>query len=149
MRCFLFSLSLFKRFYLFIHKRHRERQREKQTPHGEPDVGLDPKTPGSRPEPKADAQPLSRPGHPRCFLALIHNGSMCLFIMSNCICPLVFCLYSLKKLDVFSIRKKNLRDCINTCAFLSGEFIFHGIPGDKIGRGKRAREAGKGTERPS
>ena len=28
----------------------------------EPDVGLDPRTPGSRPEPKADAQPLSHPG---------------------------------------------------------------------------------------
>ncbi|XP_072629464.1 PCNA-interacting partner isoform X3 [Canis lupus baileyi] len=28
-------------------------------PHGEADVGLDPRTPGSRPEPKAEAQPLS------------------------------------------------------------------------------------------
>ena len=42
----------------------RHRQREKQAPHGEPDVGLDPETPGSRPEPKADAQPLSHPGVP-------------------------------------------------------------------------------------
>ena len=46
--------------------RHREReaetQREKQAPHREPDVGLDPRTPGSRPEPKAHAQPLSHPG---------------------------------------------------------------------------------------
>ena len=35
-----------KRFYLFIHKRHtrrqRHRQREKQAPCREPDVGLDP-----------------------------------------------------------------------------------------------------------
>ena len=30
----------------------------------EPDVGLDPRTPGSRPEPKADAQLLSHPGVP-------------------------------------------------------------------------------------
>ena len=30
----------------------------------EPDVGLDPTTPGSRPEPKADAQPLCHPGAP-------------------------------------------------------------------------------------
>ena len=30
----------------------------------EPDVGLDPMTPGSRPELKADAQPLSHPGIP-------------------------------------------------------------------------------------
>ena len=41
------------RFYLFIHERHREierqrhRQREKQAPCREPDAGLDPGTPGS------------------------------------------------------------------------------------------------------
>ena len=29
-----------------------------------PNVGLDPRTPGSHPEPKADAQPLSHPGIP-------------------------------------------------------------------------------------
>ena len=32
---------------------------------GEPDAGLDPGTPGSLPELKADAQPLSHPGAPR------------------------------------------------------------------------------------
>ena len=32
----------------------RHRQREKQAPHREPDVGLDPRTPGSCLEPKAD-----------------------------------------------------------------------------------------------
>ena len=56
---------------LFIHERHREkqrrRQREKQAPCGEPDVGLDPRTPGSGPEPKADTQPLSHPGAPASF----------------------------------------------------------------------------------
>ena len=36
---------------LFIHERHR--QREKQTPHREPDMGLDPGSPGSHPGPKA------------------------------------------------------------------------------------------------
>lgn len=30
----------------------------------EPDAGLHPRTPGSRPEQKADAQPLSHPGDP-------------------------------------------------------------------------------------
>ena len=45
-------------------ERQRHRQREKQAPCGEPDVGLDPRTLGSRPEPKADAQPLSHPGAP-------------------------------------------------------------------------------------
>ena len=38
--------------------------RQKQAPHQEPNTGLDPRTPGLRPEPKADAQPLSHPGVP-------------------------------------------------------------------------------------
>ena len=37
-------------------------QGEKQVPCREPDVGLDPGTPGSRPEPKSDAQPPSHQG---------------------------------------------------------------------------------------
>ena len=43
-------------------ERQRHRQREKQAPCREPDVGLDPRTLGSRPEPEVDAQPLSHPG---------------------------------------------------------------------------------------
>ena len=39
--------------------RERERETEKQAPCRKPDVGLDPRTPGSRPEPKADTQPPS------------------------------------------------------------------------------------------
>ena len=35
-------------------QRHRQRE-EKQAPCREPDAGLGPGTPGSRPEPKADA----------------------------------------------------------------------------------------------
>jgi len=37
--------------------REGQRERDRQTPplSGEPDAGLDPRTPGSRPEPKADA----------------------------------------------------------------------------------------------
>ena len=63
------EFSNFEVFFSFlINERHRDRgrhrQREKQTPRGKPDVGLDPKTPGSQPEPKADALPLS---HPRFF----------------------------------------------------------------------------------
>ena len=38
------------------------KQREKQAPCREPDAGPDPRTPGSQPEPEADAQPLSHPG---------------------------------------------------------------------------------------
>ena len=53
--------------YSFMRDMERGRdtgQREKQAPCGEPDVGLDPRTPGSHPGPKADAQPLSHPGIP-------------------------------------------------------------------------------------
>ena len=42
----------------------RHRKREKQAPHKKPDVGLDPRTLGSHPVPKADAQPLSHPVAP-------------------------------------------------------------------------------------
>ena len=42
--------------------RQRRRLREKQAPHRKPDVGLNPRTPGSYPKPKADAQLLSHPG---------------------------------------------------------------------------------------
>ena len=52
---------------LFIHRdteREGQRHREKQALCREPDVGLDPGSPGSQPELKADAQPLSHPGVP-------------------------------------------------------------------------------------
>ena len=64
------STFFFKIFYLFIHERHtererkRHRQREKQAPCREPDVGLDPRSPGSRPGPKAVLKPLSHWGCP-------------------------------------------------------------------------------------
>ena len=51
-------------------ERQRHRQRAKQAPCGEPDVGLDPRTLGSRSELKADAQPLSHPGIPGYFLIM-------------------------------------------------------------------------------
>ena len=69
---FLFLFIFVK--ILFIHERHtrerqrhRHRQREKQALCREPDAGLDPQTPGSQPEPKADAQLLSHPGVPNMF----------------------------------------------------------------------------------
>ena len=63
---FYFSFLRFYFFYLFIHDSHRERERqsEKQAPCREPDVGLDPRSPGSRPGPKAGAKPLRYPGIP-------------------------------------------------------------------------------------
>ena len=49
--------------------RNREKGRDtgrvrSRLPMGEPNAGLDPRTLASRPEPKADAQPLSHPGVP-------------------------------------------------------------------------------------
>ena len=56
---FLFFVIKKYFIYLFMRDTERERQRrrlrEKQAPSGEPDVGLDPRTPGSCPELKADA----------------------------------------------------------------------------------------------
>ena len=49
-------------------RRQKHRQKDKQSPCREPNVGLDPGTPGSCPEPKADAQPLSHSGIPRGLL---------------------------------------------------------------------------------
>ena len=45
-------------------ERQRHRQREKQAPCREPEVGLDPGSPGSCPGPKAGTKPLSHPGIP-------------------------------------------------------------------------------------
>ena len=49
---------------IFIHdryRRQRHRQREKHAPFREPDVGLNPWSPGSRPRAEAEAQLLSHP----------------------------------------------------------------------------------------
>ena len=46
----------------------------------EPNVGLDPRTPESHPEPKADAQLLSHPGIPNRFL-LVQNPFLILLIL--------------------------------------------------------------------
>ena len=45
-------------------ERQRHRQREKQAPSREPDVGLNPKSPGSRPGPKEGTKLLGHPGIP-------------------------------------------------------------------------------------
>ena len=50
-------------------EREREKEaeiqeEEKQAPCQEPNVGLDPRTPGSRPGPKAGAKPLRHTGIP-------------------------------------------------------------------------------------
>ena len=70
-----FSLKFFFNFYLFVIVTHRERENEAETQaegeagsmHREPDVGLDPGSPESRPGPKAGAKLLRHPGIPRIF----------------------------------------------------------------------------------
>ena len=72
------SHDFFFNFYLFIivTHTHREREREAETQaegeaeagsmHREPDVGLDPRSSGLRPGPKAGAKPLHHSG-------ILHN----------------------------------------------------------------------------
>ena len=49
-------------------ERQRYRQREKQAPFREPDMGLDPRSPGSGAE--GGANPLSHPGCPNVLFSL-------------------------------------------------------------------------------
>ena len=64
-------------------ERGRDREREKQAPCREHDVGLDSGIPGSLPGPKAGAKSLNHPGIPIHFLfwifleVCIHIGKMC------------------------------------------------------------------------
>ena len=62
-------------------ERQRHRQREMQAPHREPDVRLDPRTPGSQPELKADTQLLSYPGVPNTSAL---NQAYSLLYLANC-----------------------------------------------------------------
>ena len=55
-------------------ERQRHRKREKQAPCRKPDVGLELRTLGSCPEPKANVQPLSHPGVPK--LKVLNAGSV-------------------------------------------------------------------------
>ena len=65
-------------------ERQRHRHRQKQAPFREPDVGLDPRTPGPGPGPKAGVKPLSHPGIPNVhFLTLIHKASRSSIIREN------------------------------------------------------------------
>ena len=64
----LYSKNIYFLDFIYLFMRYtetqRRKQKEKQAPCGEPDVGLHTRTPGSRPEPKASAQSLSHPGIP-------------------------------------------------------------------------------------
>ena len=61
--------------------RQRHRQREKQAPCREPDVGLDPGTPGSHPGPKAGGvKPLSHPGIPLHRFLTVTYANLCTYL---------------------------------------------------------------------
>ena len=74
-------LCIFLNFLKFIYDSHREREREAETQaegeagsmHQEPDMGFDPRSPGSRPGPKAGAKPLRHPGIP-IFVYFFYSG---------------------------------------------------------------------------
>ena len=69
-----FNFLFFKDFiYLFMRNREgqRHKQREKQAPCREPNVALDPRTPESRPEPKADGSTTEPPSCPCSFIFLL------------------------------------------------------------------------------
>ena len=59
---------------MIVTEREREREREAHSMHREPDVGFDPRSPGSCPGPKAGAKPLRHPGIPEIinFVRLLH-----------------------------------------------------------------------------
>ena len=65
-----FCMCVFKIFFIYF-MRETEREAETQAEgeagsmHREPDVGFDPRSPGSRPGPKAGAKPLRHPGIPK------------------------------------------------------------------------------------
>ena len=67
-------------------ERQKHREREKHAPCREPDVGLNPGTPGSQPGPKAGAKPLSHPGIP-----ITDNFDSAFGV------PSVECMYAFKK----------------------------------------------------
>ena len=63
-------------------ERQRHRRREKQAPCRKPNVGLDPRTPGSCPGLKAGTKPPSHPGIP-FFLHFYIIGGMCHRLYQN------------------------------------------------------------------
>ena len=62
-------------------ERQRHKQKEKQAPCKEADVGLHPRTPGSRPGLKADAKAPNHPGIPTYFYFLRPNCTCILYAM--------------------------------------------------------------------
>ena len=71
-------------------ERQKHRQREKQDPCREPDVGLDPGSPGSGPGRKAGAKPLSHLGCP--FLYILDSNPLSDMTFANMFSHFIGCL---------------------------------------------------------
>ena len=101
--------SFFLRFYLFIHEGERETERERcrdtgrgrsRLPAGSlMQAGPGLRTPGSQPELKADAQPLSHPGTP-ALIFIFNLKTFCSRNKSN-LCSLITILLVLIRVEVF------------------------------------------------
>ncbi|CAD7686283.1 unnamed protein product [Nyctereutes procyonoides] len=73
-----------------------EQRIEKQIPCREPDAALDPRTPGSQPEPKVDAQPLSHTGaFTSLWLHLPHSVSPSPVLPTDFSCPYLYLMTAL------------------------------------------------------
>ena len=108
-------------------------------------MGLDPGTPGSCPEPKEDAQPLSHPGGPH--LTLIYTASTSLFprdspglLLPSCISISTSPLHS--KISLIG----NFHGHVNS--YICPELCkAEGGPGQGPARGRRGAGAGEGEAR--
>ena len=85
-------------------ERQRHRQREKQASCREPDMGLDPGTPGSGPGQKAGAQPLSHPGIPPAHFITLESS---LITVSHCL-YFALCVSTVTYRNVFIITHSSL-----------------------------------------
>ena len=105
-------------------ERASKRQREKQAPLREPDVGLDPGTPGSCPGPKAGAKPLSHPGIPRLsnsFLAF-HPSQVS---TTGTYLQQSICLSNSRIFDGRVYLSSNTREIMSSYAFIQISFQAH------------------------
>ena len=71
---------------------------------GEPDLGFDPRTPGSQPEPKADRQLLSHPGVLGFILLTV-------VFIRNVLQIRTFSFWTMRRIQPKKIKMKNRVEC--------------------------------------
>ena len=104
-------------------ERERDRQREKQAPCREPDVGLDPGSPGSQPELKAGIKLLSHPEIPRFYLCtkVFPSVFFFLFLKSGFV---IIILNSISVILLISILIRYIIYHITSCSFFCSECLI-------------------------